>query len=174
MPSICAVQVWEAQQREAANPGFSGVTRRGRGNLPRPHILIPTEELGFPGENRRALAMRPAGRMPGSSCTHWLPPGCAPSSASSRKVTRHWGLMGSTGGWGEGGLMLSVGLRLSGCLHGADEESLTVRGNCKSVACVPSPSDHVFVSSTLCVALPWSMQLTLGLQPSPHRPVLII
>lgn len=73
-----------------------------------------------------------------------------------------------------GGLMLSVGLRLSGCLHGADEESLTVRGNCKSVACVPSPSDHVFVSSTLCVALPWSMQLTLGLQPSPHRPVLII
>lgn len=64
--------------------------------------------------------------------------------------------------------------QLAGCLHGADEESLTVRGNCKSVACVPSPSDHVFVSSTLCVALPWSMQLTLGLQPSPHRPILII
>lgn len=54
-----------------------------------------------------------------------------------------------------------------GCPDGA-EESRTVRGNCK--ACVPSPSDPAFVSSTCCAVLPWSMQLTLGLLllPPPH------
>lgn len=43
-----------------------------------------------------------------------------------------------------------------------------MRGNCK--ACVPSPSDPAFVSSTCCAVLPWSMQLTLGLLllPPPH------
>lgn len=95
--------------RLPARLAFSRVTERECGNLPRPHTLIPTEELG-PLEG--TAEPWPCDQLAGclAHLMHWLAPGCVPSSmASSWQVTGLWGLMSSMGVGGD-----AVGLGLPG------------------------------------------------------------